>query len=114
MRKYIKEKNVDISREAQREFVKWKKIEEQNKNKANISFEIRNKANDLHYLSMDYLANLADMHKEHKITALSRDAISYKPVRDAMAHTSILTTIAKQSLNTTYENIKARIKKLLE
>lgn len=35
-------------------------------------------------------------------------------IRDAMAHTAILTTIAKQSLNTTYENIKARVKKLLE
>ena len=67
-----------------------------------------------YYLSMDYLANLADMHKDHKVTALSRDAITYKPVRDAMAHTAILTTTAKQSLNTTFENIKARVKKLLE
>ena len=62
---------------------------------------------------MDHLANLADQHKEHKITALSRDAITYKPVRDAMAHTSVLTQVAKQSLNTTFENIKARVKKLL-
>ncbi|MEO7623851.1 MAG: ATP-binding protein [Gallionella sp.] len=114
LRKYIKEKNVTISPEAQKEFDDKKNKESQNKNKANISFEIRNHADNLHYLSMDYLANLADMHKEHKVTALSRDAITYKPVRDAMAHTAILTSIAKQSLNTTYENIKARIKKLLE
>ena len=114
LRKYIREKNVTISSEAQTEFEKWKNKEEQAKNKANISFDIRNKVDDLHYLSMDYLANLADMHKEHKVTALSRDAITYKPVRDAMAHTSVLTAIAKQSLSLTYENIKARIKKLLE
>ena len=114
LRKYIKEKNVTITPEATKEFEKWKDNELQAKNKANISFDIRNAADDLHYLSMDYLANLADMHKEHKVTSLSRDATIYKPVRDAMAHTSVLTAIAKQSLNTTYENIKARLKKLLE
>lgn len=114
LRKYIREKNVAISPEAQVEFDKWKRKEEQDKNKANISFDIRDKIDDLHYLSMDYLANLADMHKEHKVTALSRDAIVYKPVRDAMAHTAILTQLAKQCLNITFENIKARVKKLLE
>ena len=114
LRKYLREKNVTISSQAQTEFEKWKKNEEQAKNKANISFDIRDKVDDLHYLSMDYLANLADMHKEHRVTALSRDAITYKPVRDAMAHTSVLTATAKQSLSLTYENIKARIKKLLE
>lgn len=114
LRKYIKYKNVAITPAAILEFDKWKNNEIQAKNKANISFDIRQNVDDLHYLSMDYLANLADMHKDHKLTALSRDAISYKPVRDAMAHTSILTILAKQSLNTTYENIKARIKKLLE
>lgn len=114
LRKYIKEKKVTISTEAENELVKWKKKEEADKNKANISFDIRDKVDDLHYLSMDHLANLADMHKQHKVTALSRDAISYKPVRDAMAHTAILTSIAKQSLNTTFENIKARVKRLLD
>ncbi|MEO6233464.1 MAG: ATP-binding protein [Ferruginibacter sp.] len=114
LRKYIREKNVAISPEAKAEFNKWKGKEEQDKNKANISFDIRDKVDDLHYLSMDHLANLADMHKEHKMTALSRDAVVYKPVRDAMAHTAILTNTAKQSLNTTFENIKARVKKLLE
>lgn len=114
LRKYIRDKNIEISPEAKGVFDKWKEREKQDKNKANISFDIRENVDDLHYLSMDDLANLADMHKEHKISALSRDAIVYKPVRDAMAHTAILTNTAKQSLNTTFENIKARVKKLLE
>ncbi|MDR2971737.1 MAG: ATP-binding protein [Bacteroidales bacterium] len=114
LRKYIREKNVAITSVAQTELDRCKNKEEENKNKANISFDIRDKVDDLHYLCMNYLANLADMHKEHKVAALSRDATIYKPVRDAMAHTAILTEIAKQSLNTTFENIKARIKKLLE
>lgn len=114
LRKYIKKKQIPHSPEAETEVKKWKKNEVDAKNKANISFDIRERADDLHYLSMDDLANLADMHKEHKLTALSRDAVVYKPVRDAMAHTAVLTPNAKQSLNTTFENIKARLKKLLE
>jgi hypothetical protein len=113
LRKYIREKSVEINEVVEKEFQERKKNEMDAKNKANISFDIRQKVDDLQYLSMDFLANLADMHKEHKITALSRDAVVYKPVRDAMAHTAILTQIAKQSLNTTYENIKARVKALL-
>lgn len=114
LRKYIREKKVTLPLEAEKEVNDRKENEGKNKDKANISFDIRDKVDGLHYLSMDYLANLADMHKEHQKTALSRDAIVYKPVRDAMAHTAILTPIAKQSLNTTFENIKARVKKLLE
>lgn len=64
---------------------------------------------------MDDLANFVDKPKDQlRHAGISRDAKTYKPVRDAVAHTAILTQIAKQSLNTTYENIKARIKKLLE
>lgn len=114
LRKYIKDKHIAISPEAINECETRRKSESMAKNKANISFDVRQNVDDLNYLSMEYLANLADMHKEHKATALSRDAITYKPVRDAMAHTSILTSVAKQSLSLTYENIKARIKKLLE
>ncbi len=114
LRKYIKEKRIPNSPEAETELKNRKKNEEDSKNKANISFDIRDKVEDLHYLSMDHLANLADMHKEHKVTALSRDAITYKPVRDAVAHTAVLTPNAKQILNSTFENIKARVKKLLE
>lgn len=114
LRKLIKHKNIPLSVEATKVYDKWRQKEDDDKNKANISFDIRHGSENLHYLSMDDLANLADMHKDHKLTALSRDATVYKPVRDAMAHTSILTALAKQSLNTTYENIKARIKKLIE
>jgi len=64
---------------------------------------------------MDELAITADRPSDrNNEAAIIRDAKTYKPIRDAMAHTALLTAIAKQSLNTTYENIKARIKKLLE
>ena len=64
---------------------------------------------------MDDLANFVDKPADpNKQAGIARDAKVYKPVRDAMAHTSILTSVAKNSLNITYKNIKARIKKLLE
>lgn len=115
LRKYIKYKNLTLSPEAQRNLDKYKQREDLAKNIANISFEIRENANDLLYFSMDDLANFVDKPTDQlKQAGISRDAKVYKPVRDAVAHTAILTNVAKQSLNTTYENIKARIKKLLE
>lgn len=60
------------------------------------------------------LANLTDNAKDLIIKAtLRRDANEYKPNRDALAHTSRLTAIAKSRLTITYENIKARIITLL-
>ena len=115
LRKYIKHKKLALSPEAEKNLTDYKKKEQNAKNLANISFDIREKADDLLYFSMDDLANFIDKPSDPlKQLGISRDAKTYKPVRDAMAHTSILTLVAKQSLNTTYENIKARVKKLLE
>ena len=115
LRKYIKHKSISLSPEATRNLSTYKQKEENAKNGANISFQIRQNADDLLYFSMDDLSNLVDKPSNPtKEAGLARDAKTYKPVRDAMAHTSVLTQIAKQSLNLTYENIKARIKKLLE
>lgn len=114
LRKYIKYRRLQLTKEALISLQQYKKREDEAKNKANISFEIRENSDDLLYLSMDHLSNLADKPIDPKIQAgIARDAKVYKPIRDAVAHTSIITTIAKNSLNTTYENIKARIKKLL-
>ena len=91
-----------------------KKKEEANKGIANISFDIRTKSGDLYYLDMSYLANLIDKVSDTKSPGLSRSASVYKPVRDAVGHTSMITEIAKQQLNTEYENIKARLVALLK
>ncbi|KAB2868079.1 MAG: DNA mismatch repair protein [Bacteroidales bacterium] len=115
LRKFIKHKNLRLSDEAQAKLIEYKQKEQNAKNIANISFEIRHNADDLLFFSMDDLANFVDKPvDQQKQPGISRDAKVYKPVRDAVAHTAILTPTAKQSLNTTYENIKARVKKLLE
>ena len=115
LRKYIEHKKLTLSPESTKNLAEYKKKEGIAKSVANISFEIRQNANDLLYFSMDDLANFVDKPTDQlKQAGISRDAKTYKPIRDAVAHTSILTQVAKQSLNTTYENIKARVKKLLE
>lgn len=63
---------------------------------------------------MDNLSFIADDEKDkQKKACLLRDAAEYKPIRDALSHTSRLTKLAKDKLNMTYENIKARIIVLL-
>ena len=79
-----------------------------------MSIELRRGESDLSYLDMDGLANLVDKPSDpNKEAGIARDAKEYKPVRDALAHTALLTTLAKLRLTSTYENIKARIKKIL-
>jgi hypothetical protein len=113
IRKFISEKKLTLSKEAVQEAEKWKKTEKDNKNKGNISIAIRRVVSDLSYLSMDHLANFVDKKDKIKEASLARDAGEYRPIRDAVAHTSLLTDAAKKKLTSVYENIKARVKKLL-
>jgi len=62
---------------------------------------------------MDGLACLVDKKDRIKEACLARDAGEYKPIRDALAHTALLTDTAKNKLTTVYENIKGRVKTLL-
>ncbi|MBI9036518.1 MAG: ATP-binding protein [Bacteroidales bacterium] len=116
IRSYIEDQKITISEEAQKEIEKWKRVENDSKNKGNISIAIRKNLNDLSFLSMNdlsYLVDMKDKGNPTKSANLSRDADEYKPIRDALAHTALLTDLAKLRLTSTYENIKARIKKLL-
>lgn len=113
VRKYIKEKRIPLSSEAQTEATKWKSRETDSKNTGNISIEIRRGGGDLSYLSMDDLANLVDKRDKIKDACLARDAAEFKPIRDAVAHTALLTDEAKKKLATVRENIKGRVKTLL-
>lgn len=114
LRKFIKYKRKDFSHLSE-QLQEYKRREFNARNFGNVNFDIRQDNEDLLYLSMDELAIIADRPADRNTeAALIRDAKMYKPIRDAMAHTALLTNVAKQSLNTTYENIKARIKKLLD
>lgn len=65
---------------------------------------------------MDELAICAEGSKteEGKLTPMVQAAIAFKPARNAVGHTGVLTEIAKMHLNVTFENIKGRVKALLK
>ena len=113
IRKFIQKKGIKLSQETTREVDKRKNNEAQFKGKGGINIDIRKENIDLSYLSMDHLANLVDKKDPQKEACLPRDANAYKPIRDALMHTSLLTDAAKRKLTTVYDNIKGRIKSLL-
>ena len=81
----------------------------------NISIGIRKIPRDISFLSMNGLAYLVDNVKPSngKKAGLSRDADEYKPMRDAVMHTALLTDGAKRKLSSVIVNVKERIKTLL-
>lgn len=114
VRAYIKEKRIPLSPEALKVAKEMKGRERVSKNKGNISITIRRAGGDVNYLSMDDLANLVDKPKDRIMEpGLARDASEFKPIRDAVAHTALLTDEAKRKLATVRENIKGRVKSLL-
>lgn len=113
IRRFIKENQIALTKEASDEIQKYKDKEEGSKSKGNVSIDIRDKNSDTGYLSMDGLANLVDKKDPLKEACLARDANEYKPIRDAVAHTALLTDAAKGKLTSVYENIKGRIRTLL-
>jgi hypothetical protein len=113
IRRFVEDKKIPLSTEAQDEIDKWRRREEESKGKGNISIELRKKNTNLSYLSMDGLANLVDKKDRVREACLARDASQYKPIRDALAHTALLTDEAKSKLTTVYANIRERIRALL-
>jgi hypothetical protein len=113
VRRHIKEKKIQLSKEAKREVTTMKKKETSNKNRGNVSIPIRKTPIDTSYLAMDALANLVDKRDPIREACLARDANEYKPIRDAIAHTALLTDEAKARLTTVSNNIKERIRTLL-
>jgi hypothetical protein len=113
LRKFIEDRKVPLSKEAKAVVKQWKEAEARNKGKGNISIDIRRAASDLSYLAMNDLASLVDKKDPLKEACLARDANEYKPIRDAVAHTALLTNTAKAKLATVRENIKGRVKTLV-
>lgn len=113
IRKYINEKSITLSAEAERECANMKARENDSKTSAGISIDIRRNPSDDSYLDMANLANLVDKPEGRSYElSLSKKAKEYKPVRDAVMHTSLITDEAKLKLTTVYNDIKARLKNL--
>jgi hypothetical protein len=113
-RKYFSYRGGALGDKAKNEAANWRKREVEGKAEANISFNLRKSEQDIDYLGMDAMAIAVEGSKSTTGPSLWRDAIVYRPVRNAVCHTGLLTGVAKNQLNMTYENIKARVRTLLK
>ncbi len=115
VRKYLSETNKEIVDDVKPDIKKFRDREKVSKRKANINFEIRRDAGDLTYLGMNELAICAEgaASKGGEVNPMVKAASDFKPTRDAVGHTGVLTGPAKRHLNVTFENIKGRVKGLL-
>jgi|688.fasta_scaffold91589_4 hypothetical protein len=115
VRKYLTETGKEIVDDVKPTVVTFRNREIASKEKANINFDIRRDGGDLTYLGMHELAICAEgaPSKDGKINPMVQSANDFKPTRDAVGHTGVLTTPAKLHLNVTFENIKGRLKSLL-
>lgn len=112
VRKYIVDQNILPTTRATNEIKTNKDEETKNKGAANISFDISTNG-DLSYVGMYTLSDMVDGQAKQNAASLSRDTVEYRPLRNAVGHTALLTTEAKKKLNLVYQNIKARLKSLL-
>jgi len=114
VRRYIDNRAIALPTSAQNEIGAWQTREQSRKNEANISFEIRENADQLSYLGMDTLAFVAEGERGDSANpSLWRDAVRYRPTRNAVGHTGRLSMLAKNDLRSVFENIKARVRNLL-
>ncbi|HAL29240.1 MAG TPA: DNA mismatch repair protein [Coriobacteriia bacterium] len=113
VRKYLSERKIELTDRARNGARDHRGTEAERLRVANISFEINQTDDDLGYLGMDDLAHCAEGHRNPTGQSLFADAVSYKPVRDAVGHTRLLTENAKTHLSLRYENIRGRVRRLI-
>lgn len=114
LRQYIRTYKISLSTGVSRDISEWQNREADNLGAANISYAVRKDSDGLTYLSMDALAVTVEGGKTTSGNqSLWTDAIQFKPIRNVVGHTGLLTNNAKSALSLTFENIKARVKKLI-
>lgn len=111
VRKYIQDQSVNLTEPAKREVADWRAQEVTSKSAGNINIDIRKIDDDLSYLDMTTLSKVVD--NTGGANSLPNDSKQYKPLRDALMHTALLSDQAKMRLTTVFDNIKARIKNLM-
>jgi len=116
IRRYWKEKSIDPDKSSLQEVTSWRNREVADKNRGGISVDIRLDNNDKYYLGMENLARQAEVPGAagSNNASLSHKAKTFAPLRNAVMHTSLLTDEAKRRLTIVLDDIKARVKTILE
>lgn len=108
VRRFIADRGLALSPEATALATEMRRRETQNKQRGNVIVDIRSVDADANYLDMTALSTLVDRNG-----ALDADARTYRPIRDALMHTSLLTGDAKRRLTSIFDNVRARVRVLL-
>lgn len=111
LRKLIEKNGTPLTKPAIAEVTDWRKREAQAKVQGNINIDVRRNDDDLNYLGLTALTKVIE--PDNSANNLNKDAKEYKPMRDAIMHTALLTEQAKKKLSSVADNVQARVKKLL-
>ena len=117
VRAYIEEYQMPIVEKIQDRIDTFRDLEETRKTEANISIDIRRSERGLDWLGMDDLSSIVEQctrtPQTRKRKSLKFDALVYRPLRNVVCHTGLLTQHAKNLLEHEFQNIKARVNHLI-
>ena len=111
VRKFITENSLELTEPAKVTVTELRARETESKAQGNVNVGIRKNDDNLSYLDMSSLAKVVE--DPGTVNSIVHDAKQYKPMRDALMHTALLSDEAKLKLTTVFDNIKGRIKTLL-
>jgi len=115
-RRLLEEGEIIPDVEANDKITKWREKEQKSIERGGLSINIRSNTTDAYYLEMEQLVRLADPDGGGgtETAGLRRDEKRFTPLRNAVMHTSRLTIDAKTELQSVFNNIKARVARLLD
>lgn len=115
-RKLWEEASITPDDEANTKITHWRQKEQRSTERGGLSIQIRSSVTDPYYLEMEQLVRLTDPDGGGgtETAGLRRDEKRFTPLRNAVMHTSRLTVEAKTELESVFNNIKARVARLLE
>lgn len=115
-RKLWEESSVTPDDEANTKITHWRQKEQESAERGGLSIQVRSNVTDPYYLEMEQLVRLTDPDGGGgtETAGLRRDEKRFTPLRNAVMHTSRLTAEAKTELESVFNNIKARVARLLE
>lgn len=113
-RKFIEHKRRSIPVAQQNIAKQWKDREKIQKQSCGMNIEIRQYTSDLNFLDMNELATVAEPGQGGNLNSLHHKAKEFRPIRNAVMHTALISNEAKIKLTSIFNEIKARIKDLLQ
>ena len=117
LRSYIEEHQLPVMQRLREKAIDFKKKEDQHKTEANINLEIRKRNLDSDRLDMDDLVSIVEqttvVPQSRKQQSMKFDSLIYRPLRNVVCHTGLLTVDAKEQLRIVIKNIGARLNTLI-